>query len=408
MSSRQPALIFVLLTILLDTIGFGIIIPVTPELIMELTGEPLSAAARYSGWLMLLFASVNFLAMPVLGNLSDRFGRRPVLLVSLATLGINTLLMGLAPSLTWLFIGRAICGAAAASFSTANAYVADISTPENRAQNFGMIGATFGLGFILGPAIGGLLGELGPRVPFFFAAGLSLLNVLYGLLVLPESLAHQYRRPFSWRRANPLGALSALRRFPVVSGLVAVVALYQLAFQAMPSTWSFFTMHQFGWSEAEVGGSMAFTGVLMVIVQVVLVRRLVPRLGEYRCAMLGIGAAVFGYAVYAFAQVGWAMYAGMSLAALSGLVSPALNSVMSRQVGPEAQGELQGAIGSLISLTAVVGPFLMTHLFGYFAADDAPVHFPGAAFLTSAALLLAAFALLLRQRVLVGASERTA
>ncbi len=397
MTNRSPALAFVLVTILIDTIGFGIIIPVVPELIMELTGEPLSRAAEYSGWLMLLFASVNFLAMPVLGNLSDRYGRRPVLLLSLTMLGLNTLLMGLATSILWLFVGRILSGAAAASFSTANAYVADISTPDNRAQNFGMIGAAFGAGVVLGPALGGLLGELGPRVPFFVAAALSALNVAYGWFVLPESLRPEHRRAFEWRRANPLGALAALRRYPVVSGLVVVIALYQLAFQVMPSVWSFYSMRAFAWSEADVGLSMAFTGVLMIAVQAGLVRRAIPALGEHRAALLGIALAAIGHLAYAFASVGWMAYAAAIPAALSGLVSPALNAIMSRQVGPAGQGELQGAIGSVVSLTAIVGPFLMTQLFSTFTRPGAPVDFPGAPFIASAVLMAVALLLLARR-----------
>jgi DHA1 family tetracycline resistance protein-like MFS transporter len=396
-TGRSPALAFVLVTILIDTIGFGIVIPVVPELIMELTGEPIGRAAEYSGWLMLLFASVNFLAMPVLGNLSDRYGRRPVLLVSLAMLGINTLIMGLATSIIWLFIGRVLSGAAAASFSTANAYVADVSTPETRAQNFGMIGAAFGAGFVLGPAIGGLLGELGPRVPFFVAAGLAAVNVAYGWFVLPESLRPEHRRPFEWRRANPLGALAALRRYPVVAGLVLVIALYQLAFQVMPAVWSFYSMRAFDWSEADVGLSMAFTGVLMIVVQAGLVRRMIPALGEHRAALLGIGLAVLGHLGYAFAGAGWMAYAAAIPAAMSGLVTPSLNAIMSRQVGPEGQGELQGAVGAVVSLTAIVGPFVMTHLFSAFTSPGAAVQFPGAPFIASAALMLLALLLLARR-----------
>lgn len=402
---NRRALYFLLVTILLDTIGFGIIIPVMPALIMELTGEGLSASARYSGWLMLLFAVVNFIAMPILGNLSDRFGRRPVLLVSLMALGVNTLLMGFATSLAWLFIARVITGAASAAYGTANAYVADISPPDQRAQNFGLIGATFGLGFILGPAIGGTLGEYGSRIPFFFAAAVSLANVVYGYFVLPESLAKQHRRPFDWRRANPLGAIRGLRHFPVVRGLVLIVVLYQLAFQVLPSTWNFYTMYRFDWSVAEVGYSLAFSGILMIFVQAGLVRRVIPRYGEYRSALFGLLFCVAGHSAYAFAPAGWVMYAGMVLASLSGLVGPSLGAIMSRQVGPTGQGELQGAMGAVVSLTGIVGPLAMTQLFGYFSSDAAVIHFPGAPFFASATLMLGALLLLLRQRSSMGSAS---
>ena len=400
----RRALLFLLLTILLDTIGFGIVIPVMPALIMELTSEGLAASARYSGALMLLFATVNFVAMPILGNLSDRFGRRPVLLISLLALGVNTLVSGLATSLAWLFAARIATGAASAAYGTANAYVADISPPQQRAQNFGMIGATFGLGFILGPAIGGMLGELGSRVPFFVAAGVSLVNVVYGYFALPESLARENRRPFEWRRANPFGAMRALRHYPVVSGLVVIIVLYQLAFQVLPSTWNFYTMYRFDWSVAEVGYSLAFSGILMILVQALLVRRVIPRFGEYRCAVFGLLLSIAGHYTYAFAPASWVLYLGMLLASLSGLVGPSLNAIMSRQVGPKGQGELQGALGSVVSLSGIVGPLAMTQLFGYFAAPDAIVHFPGAPFFASASLMLAALLLLLRGRAASGAT----
>ncbi len=395
---KRRALGFLLVNMLLDSVGFGLILPVMPQLIMELTGEGLGAAARYGGWLMLLFAVVNFVAMPILGNLSDRFGRRPVLLVSLLALGINTLLTGLATSLAWLFVARLITGAASAAYGTANAYVADISPPEERAQNFAMIGAAFGLGFIVGPAIGGLLGELGSRVPFFVAAAISFVNVVYGYFALPESLGQTLRRPFDWRRANPFGAVRSLRHYPVVSGMVVILVLYQLAFQVLPSTWTFYTMYRFDWSVAEVGYSLAFSGTLMILVQILLVRRVIPRLGEYRAALVGLLFCVIGHFAYAFAWIGWVMYAGMVLGSLSGLVGPSLNAIMSKQVGPKSQGELQGALGSAMSLTGIVGPLLMTQLFGYFSSDDAIVHFAGAPFFASASLMLISLVLLIRQR----------
>ena len=396
--TRRHALFFVLVTILLDTVAFGIVLPVMPELIMELTGEGLGRAAVYGGWLAVLFASTNFLSMPVLGNLSDRFGRRPILIGSLLALALTTLLIGLATSFVWLVVARLIQGAAGAAYGTANAYVADISPPDERAQNFAMIGAAFGVGFIVGPAVGGLLGGLGSRVPFYVAAGVALLNVAYGFLVLPESLAPEHRRRFEWRRANALVSISALRRYPVVGGLVAIVLLHQLAFQVLPSVWNFFTMYRFGWSEAEVGYSLAFSGTMMILVQAFLVRRLVPRLGEHRAASIGLLFTAIGYYVYALGHASWTMYAGMALASLSGLVSPSLNAIMSKEVGPTFQGELQGAVGSVVSLTMIVGPIVMTQLFGYFTSREAPFEFPGAPFFASAALATLALWLLLRRR----------
>jgi len=259
----RSAVFFIFMTVLLDTIGFGIILPVLPGLIMELTGKGLSAAAIYGGWLWFVFAVLQFFCAPLLGNLSDQYGRRPVILFSLFALGLDYLVMGLAPTIAWLFVGRAVAGMAGASYTPAYAYLADISPPEKRAQNFGLVGAAFGMGFILGPAIGGVLGELGPRAPFFAAAGIALVNVVFGYFVLPESLARESRRPFSIARANPLGTLLQLRNYPVVVGLAGVLFLWQLGIQSLPSTWSFYTMFRFGWSKAAIGYSLAFAGLIM-------------------------------------------------------------------------------------------------------------------------------------------------
>ena len=291
MSPRAPgklALVFVLLTVLMDTVGLGIIIPVTPELIMELTGEGLSRASIFGGWLAFSYAMMQFVCAPILGNLSDRFGRRPILLYSVASLGIDYLVMAMAPTIAWLFVGRALAGIAGASFTTAYAYITDISPPEKRAQNFGMIGAAFGAGFILGPAIGGLLGAYGPRAPFFVAAGLSLANFVYGMFVLPETLADDKRRQFKWRRANPVGTLLQIRRYPAVLGMLAALFLWQVAHQVMPSIWTYYTMLKFGWSEAMIGASLASFGIIMVIGQSTLPRIVVPKLGEHLTASLGL------------------------------------------------------------------------------------------------------------------------
>jgi DHA1 family tetracycline resistance protein-like MFS transporter len=372
---------FVLVTVLLDTIGFGLIMPVMPQLIVELTGEGLDRAAVYGGWLAFVYAALQFVCAPVLGNLSDRFGRRPVLLFAVGSLGFDFLIMGLAPSFAWLFAGRALAGIAGASFTPAYAYIADVTPPAQRAQQFGLIGAAFGGGFILGPAIGGLLGELGPRAPFFAAAALSLLNFAYGCFVLPESLPRESRRPFDWRRANPVGALLQVRRLRVVRGALVALFLWQVAHQVLPSTWSYYTMLRFGWTEALVGASFAFVGLVMAASQATLPRLLVPRIGEARAVMLGLGVGGLGYLGFGLATRGWMMFALLLTWFVGAVVMPATNALLSHRVPPDTQGELQGSIASLYSLSTIVGPPLMTQLFGRFAGPHAHVHVPGAAFL---------------------------
>jgi DHA1 family tetracycline resistance protein-like MFS transporter len=387
------AVLFVLVTLLLDTIGFGMIMPVMPQLIVELTGEGLGRAAVYGGWLAFVYAALQFVCAPVLGNLSDRFGRRPVLLFAVAALGVDYLIMGLAPTFAWLFAGRALAGIAGASFTPAYAYIADVTPPEKRAQQFGLIGAAFGGGFILGPAIGGLLGELGPRAPFFTAAGLSLLNFTYGVFVLPESLAPSARRPFQWKRANPLGTLVQMRKLPVVRGVLVALFLWQLAHQVMPSTWSYYTMFRFGWSEAVVGASLAVVGAVMAVSQATLPSLLVPRLGEARAVMLGVTIGGLGFLGYGLATRGWMMFALLLTWFVGAVVMPATNAFMSHRMPAGTMGELQGAVACLYSLSTILGPPLMTQLFGYFSAEKAPIHVPGAAFffawtLSAASLLV--------------------
>jgi DHA1 family tetracycline resistance protein-like MFS transporter len=394
--ARAPgrhALLFVVLTVLLDTIGFGLIIPVFPALLVELTGESVSRAAIYGGWLAFVYAAMQFACAPILGNLSDRFGRRPVLLFAVGALGVDYLVMALAPNLAWLFAGRAFAGIAGASFTPAYAYVVDVSPPEKRAQSFGLVSAAFGGGFILGPALGGLLGELGPRAPFFAAAGLSLANFLYGSLVLPESLPLERRRAFDWRRANPLGTLLHMRRQPVVPGVLSALFLWSVAHQVMPSTWSFYTKFRFDWSEAAIGGSLALAGVIMASSQAVLLRALVPRFGERRTALLGIAIAAVGYVGYATATEGWMMLAWLATWFFGATVMPSSNALLSKRVAADAQGELQGAVASLFSLSAIVGPPIMAQLFGRFSEETAALHFPGAAFAASALLAATCFAL---------------
>ena len=388
-TTSRMALLFIFATILIEMIGFGIIIPVMPDLIMHLTGEGLDDAARYGGWLLSLYGLMQFLCAPIIGNLSDSYGRRPVLLLSLFAFAVNYVLMGLAPTIGWLFVGRVLAGGTGATLSTANAYIADITPREKRAQNFGMIGAAIGLGFVLGPVVGGILGEYGPRVPFFAAAALACLNLLLGTLALPETLSSEKRRVFSIRRANPVGALLQVKRYPLVLSLLFVLLLYQIAHDANPSTWAFYTMEKFGWSVREVGYSLGFVGIMFAIVQGSLIRIIIPRLGYKRTVLLGFLLMATGFLGFAFATSGWMIYVFIIPFALGGVAPPALRGIISNQVPDNAQGELQGAMTSIVSFTAIVTPLFMTQLFSYFASPSAPLYFPGAAFLAAAILLVA-------------------
>ncbi|MFC3879446.1 TCR/Tet family MFS transporter [Algoriphagus namhaensis] len=398
-SNSKRALLFIFITILVDVIGLGVIIPVVPSLIEELTGEGLSEASRYGGWLIFSFAATQFLFSPVMGGLSDRFGRRPVLLLSLLGLGIDYVFHAVAPTLFWLFVGRVIAGMFGASFTTATAYIADISTPEKRSQNFGLIGAAFGLGFIIGPVIGGIAGaEFGPRAPFLVAAGLSLLNVLYGFFVLPESLPADQRRSFNWKRANPIGSLLNLRKYPVVSGLVVSLVLIYLAGHAVQSNWAYYTMFKFDWDEAMVGYSLGVVGVLVALVQGGLIRVAIPRLGQAKSVYIGLALNAVGLFCFGLADLGWMMLVFLIPYCLGGISGPALQGIISAQVPPNEQGELQGALTSLVSVTSIIGPVMMNSIFAYFSADDAPIYLPGASFYLAA--ILAVISLFFAYRVL--------
>ena len=390
---RPPALAFIFVTILIDVIGLGIIIPVVPKLIKQLTGEGLSQAAVYSGWLTFAYAAAQFCFAPVMGGLSDKLGRRPVLLAALLGLGLDYIFLSFAPTLAWLFVGRVLAGITGASFTTATAYIADISPPEKRAQNFGLVGVAFGLGFIIGPTVGGLLAHFGPRMPFMVAAGLSLCNFLYGLLVLPESLAPAQRRPFEWRRANPVASLLRLGHYPTVLGLVAALVLIYLAGSATQSVWTFYTMLKFGWQEGMVGTSLGVVGLFSALVQGGLVRVAIPKLGAARAIVVGLLCYVVGFVLFAFASNGGLMLAFLAPYCLGGISGPALQGTISGQVPANEQGELQGSLTSLISVTGVVGPLLMTSLFGHFTGPRAPVYFPGAPFLMGAVLAVASVTL---------------
>lgn len=386
---RKAAMGFIFITLLIDITGFGVIIPVLPKLIEQLLHDnSISRASQVGGWLTFAYAIMQFLFAPVLGNLSDRFGRRPVLLFSLLGFGIDYLFLSFAPTIQWLFVGRIIAGVTGASFTTASAYIADISTNENRAQNFGMIGAAFGLGFILGPMIGGFLGQLGPRVPFMVAALLALMNAAYGYFVLPESLSKENRRRFEWKRANPMGSLLHLKKHPGVAGLIISLVLIYIAAHAVQSNWSFFNIEKFGWTPKLIGISLAVVGVLVAAVQGGLVRIVNPKLGNERSVYVGLATYALGLFLFAFASQSWMMFVFLVPYCLGGIAGPALQSIISGHVPPNEQGELQGALTSLQSVTTIIGPIVMTNLFAYYTKPGAPVYFPGAPFLLGAILML--------------------
>lgn len=387
-SKRTPALGFILVTLLIDVTGIGIIIPVMPKLITHLTAGTMSEAARWGGWMTFAYAGMQFFFAPVMGGLSDRYGRRPVLLASLFGFGLDYIFMAVAPTIWWLFLSRVIAGIMGASFTTASAYIADVSPPEKRAQNFGMIGAVFGMGFILGPLMGGLLGPFGARVPFIASAVLTLINWLYGYFVLPESLAEQNRRPFDWKRANPMGSLRSIRKYPVILGLVGSLVLLQIAAHAVQSNWSYYTIEKFHWNERMVGLSIAAVGLAVGTVQGGLIRIIIPKLGQVRSVYFGLGVYSLGFFLYAAATASWMMFAVTAVYSLGGIAGPAIQGLISGQVPPNEQGELQGGLTSLMSLTAIIGPPLMANTFSYFTGPSAPFYFPGAALTLGGTLTL--------------------
>lgn len=392
----KAAMGFILVTVLVDVIGLGIIIPVLPGLIQELVRADISTASSYGGWLMFSYAVMQFLCAPILGNLSDQYGRRPVLLFSLFGFGLDYILLAFAPSIGWIFLGRMLAGITGASFTTASAYVADVSPPDKRAQHFGLIGAMFGLGFIIGPVAGGMLGQFGTRVPFIASALLSLMNWMYGYFVLPESLAPHRRRPFSWSRANPFGALRHLRRYPAVWGLILSLTFVYIGAHAVQTTWSYYNIGKFGWDERMVGYSLAFVGLMIALVQGGLIRLVIPRLGQQRSMFLGLLLFTTGMVLYAFATQGWMMFLFSFVYCLGGIAGPSIQGIISSQVPANEQGELQGSLTSLMSATTIVGPLLMTSLYAYFTRPSAPLYFPGAPFLMGAILFLSGSLLALR------------
>jgi DHA1 family tetracycline resistance protein-like MFS transporter len=394
--ARRGSTVFVFVTVLLDTLGVGLIIPVGPRLVASFLGDDLGAASRAFGVLLSLYSIMQFLFAPILGGLSDRFGRRTVILMSLLGAAASYLLSGFAPSLGWLFVGRVIAGATGASFSAANAYVADVTPPDKRAQSFGLVGAAFGLGFIIGPALGGAIGDLGLRLPYFVAAGLNFLNFLYGLFVLPESLPRKDRRPFSLRRANPLGSLKNLGRHPIVLGLTGTMTCGFMSQMILQSVWALYNQSRFGWSLRGVGMSLMAVGLATAVVQGFLIRAILPRVGERRALILGLGLGAVGHLGFGLAQRGWMMYAMIFPFALAGLAGPATQALITREVGPSEQGELQGSLNSLSGLTAIVGPLLGTVLLARFAPETAHPHLPGAPFFAAACFNVLGLGLALR------------
>ncbi len=393
MRSKQAALSFILVTVLLDMLGIGIIIPVLPKLVTSMYGADLSAGSTVFGWFVASYALMQFLFSPILGNLSDAYGRRPVILFSLLGAGLDYLLMALAPNLEWLFVGRIIAGITGANITAANAYIADVSPPEQRARNFGLVGACFGIGFIIGPAVGGVLGSYGLRVPFMAAAGLNLCNALYGFFVLPESHAPENRRPFDWKRANPFASLKTLNRYPVVLGLTATLALLRLAHDSLPSTWVLYTTYRFNWTELENGLSLALVGIMFAIVSAGLTGLIVRKLGERRALIIGLFIMSLTFLMYGLATHGWMLYVAIVVGSLGGIAGPALQAIISKKVSATEQGAVQGVVSSIQSISAILGPLMATNLFAYFTSPGAPMHLPGAAFL-AAALLVAIGAML--------------
>lgn len=392
--ARRAALVFIFIVVLVDVLAFGVIIPVLPHLVEDFVGGDVSTASWWVGIFGVLFAAIQFVCAPVQGALSDRFGRRPVILLSCLGLGADFVFMALAPSLAWLLVGRVVSAVTAASFSTANAYIADVTTPENRAKGYGTIGAAFGVGFIAGPLIGGVLGDIDLRLPFWFAAGMALLNFCYGLFVLPESLPPEHRSArVDWRHANPLGSLQLLRSQPQVLGLAAVVFISGFAQYAHPSVFVLYGDYRYGWGQKEVGYVLAFVGALAIVVNAWLVGVMVRRMGERRTLLLSLACGAVGFTVSGLAPQGWLFLLGLPIAAIWGAANPASQALITRQVDPRLQGRTQGALMSLVALAGIVGPAVYAGSFGWVVAEGSPLRLPGLPYLISASMLALAVAI---------------
>jgi DHA1 family tetracycline resistance protein-like MFS transporter len=411
MASRKAGLPFIVVTLFLDVLGLGLVIPILPRLVESFVGNNATQGAFYVGALAASYALMQFVFSPIVGGLSDRFGRKPVLLVSLFGAGFDYVLLAFAPSLSWFFVGRLVAGLCGASIGTATAYIADVSPPEKRSQNFGLVGMAFGLGFVAGPLLSAFLGQIemplpgfiaeltgspnlpGIRFPFVVAAGLTFTNAMYGLWVVPESLSPENRRPFSWQRANPLGTLTALAKYPVFLGLGGTLFLVNLAQRCLESTWVLYTEHRYGWDIRQTGLSLTVVGVMAAVVQGGLVRRIIPALGERKSLLVGIAISAVAFAAYGLAPYGWLLYVLLVLGSLGGISGPAAQGLLSKSVPPDEQGMLQGGLASLSSITSIIGPPLATNVFGYFISDLAPFRLPGAALLLGSVILVTALVL---------------
>ena len=408
-TAPRKAIIFIFITVLLNMIGIGVIMPIMPTLLTEITGQGLAHAAKWGGILTFIYALMQFVMMPIIGGLSDRFGRRPVLLTSLGAYSLDFLVMALAPTIGMIAFARLLAGAFAATYSTANAYIADITPPEKRAANFGLMGAAFGLGFVIGPVLGGLLNlQFGVRAPFFFVAAIGALNLVFGFFVLPETLAKKDRRKFEWARANALGSFKQFAKYPVMLPIAGVMFLAQLAHWAYPSIWAFYAEEKFSWTPLEIALSLAFVGLSAAVVQGGVTRIVIPKLGERRSALFAMSVTISAYIAFAFVDKGWMVYAIIAVSALGGLAQPALQGIMSRTIPANAQGELQGAVAAVMSISMIISPWLMTQIFAAFSKPGEPVtifgatilpngasiYFPGAPFMFSATIEVLAIVML--------------
>jgi DHA1 family tetracycline resistance protein-like MFS transporter len=394
--TRKPATGFIFVTLVLAIIGFGLLIPVLPKLIVQFRGGDIASGSYAYGWVISVYALMQFVGSPILGSLSDRFGRRKIILIATAGSAIDYVIMANAPTLAWLFVARTIAGFTAGILATANAYIVDVTPPERRAQSFGLIGAAFGIGFIVGPVLGGLLGNYSLRLPFWFAAGCSTVNWLWGFFVLPESLQPENRRKFSWKRANPVGALLALKRFPAVRDLVECFFILTLAQVLLQSTWALYTDYRYHWTPLQIGLSLMFVGFTSGLVQAVLVKRIVPALGDTRAVVIGFWVSIVAQVGYGLASHGWIIYAIVSVGAFAGIAQPALQSYITKHVPSNEQGAVQGVFTGLASLAAIPGPFIASHSFGWAISPERLWRLPGIAFFEGAALTLLGLVLAIR------------